>query len=189
MMLALLCAAAVSPSPRGGEGRGEGKPFHQPTIEASAVYGISSRPAFGALVGATWSWDWAELGLLGGYQAEPYVLYEAYLQGAQVTGATHRVQVLATAGAKWSFWRLALGAQLLGGWSHVVLHGTLINEKWGVSGTLDTAAGAFTFGAGLSLTLRLSDHLDLTVRGLVPLPFASGVTGYATLALGLAYRF
>ncbi|MDP1829162.1 MAG: hypothetical protein Q8L48_38215 [Archangium sp.] len=161
----------------------------QAAVEASAVYGLSGRPAFGALVGGTWSWDWAEFGLLGGYQAEPYVLYEHYLQGARVTGATHRVQVLATAGASWKVWRLALGAQLVGGWSHVVLHGTFVNEKWGVSGALDTAAGAFTLGAGLRITLRLSEHLDLSLRGLVPLPFASGVTGYATFALGVAYRF
>lgn len=183
MMLALVMSLLCESVPEHGADQ-----LRSATVEASAVYGLSGRPAFGALVGGTWSWDWAELGLLGGYQAEPYVLFEPYLKGARVTGATHRLQVLATAGAKWKFWRLALGAHLVGGWSHVVLHGTLVNEKWGVRGTLDTAAGAFTVGAGVSVTLRLSDHFDLALRFVAPLPFASGVTGYATLALGLAYR-
>ena len=158
-------------------------------VEAGPAYGLGLRPGLGALTAVTLSWDWAELGVLGGYQAEPYQFFESYLQGAHVTGATHRVQVLASAGVKWKPWRLELGAQLIAGYSHVLLHGTFENTKWGVSGALDESVGAFTLGAGLCVALRVTDHFQVKVRGVAPLPFASGVTGYATIGLVVAFGF
>lgn len=161
-------------------------------VEAGGAYGVSLRPAYGALAGVTVSPSevaWLEGGLLLGYQAEPYAIYDAYLGGAHVRGATHRLQVLGTGGVRFRVWRVALAPHVVVGWSKVWLSGSFDNELQNVHGRLEETVGAFTLGLGAAVSFQVVERVQVRARVVGPLPFSSGVTGYMTVSLGVVVEF
>lgn len=164
------------------------------SAEASGAYNASLRPAFGGFLGGTAARKFsdhvgAELGVLAGYQAEPYPVFDAYLAGAHSMGATHRLSLLATVGPRFALWRFTLSPQVLVGWTKVWLDGRFVNERWGIDAPLNETVSAFTLGIAAAVSFRIVERVHVRARVLVPLPFSSGVTGYVTFTLGAVVDF
>lgn len=183
--LALLAAAALGVSV---------------DLEANAAYGFGSRHAFGGVASATVGaelWEAPagvgalELGLLAGYQAEPYALMAPFLPEAELTGASHRVLGLFFFGHGMrllSSRRLLLGLHLFGGWTHLVVSGRVRNAVLGMDRAQTADAGRFTTGLSFTLGVRLTERVSLSARVLLPFPYASEVISWVIPTLGISLR-
>ena len=133
-----------------------------------------------------------DLGLILGYQAEPFSQTDHLMSGAATTGAAHRLEGLARLGVTVGFFperTLEVGLGLFGGWTEVIMHGTLANSRYGVSANYDAAKGVLASGAILDIGVRLDERLAIVGQVLGFLPYADiAVTGYIIASLGLSVR-
>lgn len=169
-------------------------------LEVDAAYGFGARSAFGALVGANarWTaWDLAaargalELGLLGGYQAEPYG--SPLLLPTVVSGATHRVEAFVTFAHTFAFSdsrRFEAGLALFAGVTHVALRGVVRSDAQGFTRASDADGTEFTVGAMVRLAVRLTPTWAVVGRFLAPLPYAGvAISSYFMASLGVGFTF
>lgn len=127
------------------------------------------------------------VGVLAGYQAEPYSFTAQYFPGTKLTGATHRFEALVVAGHDFRFFtsrRFLVAVQVFIGWMQVALRGSLSNPAVDVAGSAAANAGAFSTGAILRLGVRLTDRVSVLARAVGPFPYATAVTPYVLLTLG-----
>ncbi len=170
-------------------------------LELDFAYGNGSRTALGGLLGATAGWRvWEtaggsgtlEVGLLAGYQNEPYALSAAYLVPAVMTGSNHRVEVFGVVGHTVRLLpsrRLLVGVQGFAGWTRLVMRGTLTDAGRGVSGVYQADAAELTFGLTALLGVRLSERVTLVGRFILPVPYAGvAISSYFMAALGVSVR-
>ncbi len=193
LVIALCLALAWAP-PAAAEPE---EPVRRLELAAAPGYSLGMGHGYGGQLSLTHGWPVAvggggtlhgDLGLLAGYQREPYGAANGFLGTGVVSGATQRFQLLATAGGSHRLGqrrRLLLAYHLFVGPVRAVLRGHLDNELYGVSG--DYAEDAWTLSAGLSLSqgFAVSDRLTLVFQQRGPLPYApSAVSGYAFVSLG-----
>jgi hypothetical protein len=170
-------------------------------VEADFAYGFGARSAFGALAVGSARWSLyetsdtrgaLEAGLLVGYQNEPWSQTAALVLPSVVSGATHRVEVLALAGHTLSLLasrRLELGLLLFAGWTHVVLRGALRSDAQGFDRAYAADASEFTFGLSLRAGFQLTDRFSVGARFFLPVPYAGvAISSYFTASAGLAFR-
>lgn len=167
-------------------------------VDLSFVTSFGNRVALGGLAQATLRkqiWEVPSVGgslgvgVLAGYQAEPYGLTAQYFPGTKIAGATHRFEALVVAGHEFRFFtsrRFLVGVQLFIGWMQVAMRGSLSNPGVDVSGGYAANAGAFSTGAILRLGVRLTDRVSLLARAVGPFPYATAVTPYVLLTLGVS---
>lgn len=175
-----------------------------PRVEAELafVYGFGSRSAFGGAATATVGWPaWEsagaagtlEVGLLGGYQNEPYGPSAAYLAPTVVTGSNHRVEVFAVGGHTFRLLesrRLLVGLQLFAGWTHVSMRGAVTDGVQGFSGTYRADGAEFTFGVMVTGGVRVTERISVVARFILPLPYAGvALSSYFMASLGASVRF
>lgn len=186
MSALLLVAAVLAQAPARTE------------LDASFVYGFGARAAYGALVGGAVRWPLfeakavrgdVEVGLLGGYQHEPYAATAAFLQPALISGGTHRVELFGTGGATLAFLesrRLEAGLLLFGGLTHVALRGRVVSEVRGIDRVTSADAGEFTVGLLVRVGFRLTERLGVVARFLAPIPYAGvAISSYFLVSGGV----
>lgn len=169
-------------------------------VELDAAYGFGARSAFGGLLGANARWTaWdlpaargtIEVGVLGGYQAEPYG--SPLLFPTVVTGATHRLEAFATIAHTFSFTpsrRFEAGLALFAGVTHIALRGTVQSEVHGFTRQSNADGTEFTFGAMIRLAVRLNSSWAVIGRFLAPIPYAGvAISSYFLASLGVGFTF
>lgn len=170
-------------------------------VELALVYGNGSRTAFGGAAEATAGWQvWEtaggagalEVGLLAGYQNEPYALVEALMGPSQVTGSNHRIELFAVVGHTLRLTasrRLLLGVQLFGGWTQLAMRGALTNADRGISGTYRADAAEFTTGLIFLAGVRLTERLSVVGRFILPVPYAGvAISSYFMASVGASMQ-
>lgn len=167
-------------------------------VEADFAYGFGARPAFGVLAGGTARWPLyegrlargeVEAGLLGGWQTESYDASAALLLPSVVSGANHRVELFAVAGHTLSFLesrRLQVGLLLFAGATHLTMRGTVSNATQGINRTFAADATEFTFGFVFRAGFRITRHIGVVARFVLPVPWAGvAVSSYFVAGGGL----
>lgn len=170
-------------------------------VDLAFVYGNGTRSAFGGAAAATAGWQvWEtrggtgslDVGLLAGYQNEPYALDPARLAPLVVTGSSHRVEVFAVAGHSLrllSSRRLLVGLQVFAGWTQLAMRGALTDAGRGVSGSYRADASELTLGLIAQVGFSLTERLAVVGRFVLPMPYAGiAVSSYFMAALGLSLR-
>lgn len=167
-------------------------------VEADFAYGFGARSAFGVLAGGAARWPLyegrlargeVEAGLLGGWQTESYDATAALLLPSVVSGANHRVELFAVGGHTVSFLesrRLQVGLLLFAGATHVAMRGTVRNDAQGIDRTYAAAATEFSFGFTLRAGFRLTRHVGVVARFVLPVPWAGvAISSYFMASGGL----
>lgn len=169
-------------------------------LEADVAYGFGARSAFGGFLGGDARFaayevptvrGTLEVGLLGGYQLEPYEQTAQLVLPAVVTGDTHRFEVFATLGHTLAFTpsrRFEVGLAVFAGVTHVLMRGKVVSAEQGFTRASVADATEFTFGAMLRLAVRLTPHWAVVGRFLGPLPYAGvAISSYFMASLGVGF--
>jgi len=170
-------------------------------LDLAFAYGNGSRSAFGGLAGATAGWQvWetpgttgtVDVGLLAGYQNEPYSQTAALLAPMVVTGSNHRSELFVVAGPSVRLLpsrRLLLGLQAFAGVTLLSMRGSLTDSGRGVSGSYRADAAEVTLGAIGVVGIALTERLSIVGRFLLPVPYAGvAVSSYFMATLGVSLR-
>lgn len=169
-------------------------------LDSSGTFGIGGQSFLGALLhgslgvtlwdseGATGSFD---AGLALGYHNEP-VWLAPWLSSDQVSGAGHRVQLLAVAGHTFHMLpgrELSLSLQLYGGWSRWISSYAVDYDSEDVHGEATIERDDLIAGGQLTLSGRVADVLGLHVVLGGPFPTESSyVIGMFHVGLGLSFH-
>src|SRR5688572_8246139 len=169
-------------------------------LDASAVYGYGPRHAVGGAFELSASlpvWNtnaadgWLRGGAWIGYQAEPYGGSNAFLGGAQVTGAGHRLQAWIFVEHRFRLLasrRLHFGVGLFGGLTELFIRSRLVNDPRGVNGRFDYDQAAFTMGLSVTIGFQVHERVAILAKGLAPFPYAPGaLTSYVMVTLGASF--
>jgi hypothetical protein len=187
-VLAALLASALSHAP--------------PTVdlELSGVLGLKDAASFGGLAQVTLGVElWhtpavagsPTVGVLVGYQTEPYSSHASFFPGTTVGGATGRFELLLVAGHEFRFFpsrRLLVGVHLFAGWLHASAQGSLSNASVAVAGTYAASTNVLSSGALLRLGVRLTERFSVVGSVIGPFPYAAAVTPYVIFTVGGAVR-
>lgn len=169
-------------------------------VDTTGTFGIGGQSFFGTLIhgslgvtlwdveGATGSFD---AGLAFGYHNEP-VFMAPWLSGDEVSGAGHRVQVLAVAGHTFHMLpgrELSLALQLYGGWSRWISSYSVDYDGEGVHGEATIERDYPIAGGQLTFSGRVADILGLHLVLGGPFPTESSyVIGMFHVGLGLSFH-
>lgn len=167
-------------------------------VELGFAYGFGARSAFGAVVGATLGWTaWEksasigrlEVGVLGGYQYEPYAQSSAFLAPTRVSGGTHRIEAFALGGHAFHLLtsrRLRVALHGFVGLTNVAMRGRLADPVQSFSGVFQADRAELTFGAVASVGFRISERFWLLARFIAPIPYAGvAVSSYFMASAGV----
>lgn len=163
--------------------------FAASTGNATGLGGVAQVTVRRQVWEASWVAGSLGVGVLVGYQAEPYSFAAQYFPATTITGAAHRFEGLLVAGHDLRFLasrRLLVGVQLFLGWMQLAARGSLANPAVGVSGQYSGDAGAFSTGVIFRLGFRVTDRLSVVASALAPFPYATAVTPWVMLTLGVS---
>lgn len=199
MMIALgLTAALVCGEPHVPESGGKDQRLHL-RLSGDALFGIGGQSFLGAdlrFVGgyAPWSAGRAtgslELGVQLQYGNEPIWL-APWLNGASVSGATHRTQLVLLAGHRFHMGkrrRVELGTHLYGGLNHWLSSYAVEYAAVDVQGSAAVSRATFVFGGQLELGFRFTRRIggQLVMGAPIPTPRSSSyVQSLVFVGLGL----
>lgn len=170
--------------------------------DAAFAFGYGSRMSLGAT--ASWAMSWrfcdrqaldcrVRTGVLGGYQNEPYGVTAAFFAPSVVSGSNHRVELFGTVGLAAGFFpsrRLVLEVDLFVGWTGLWVSGTVKNDSVGLSRGFRASAHELTFGFNYALGVRLTDHVTVLSRVVLPIPYAGvAISSYFMATLGPRITF
>ncbi|MFV8751816.1 hypothetical protein ACNOYE_14825 [Nannocystaceae bacterium ST9] len=195
LMLSLaLLAGEPHPSESGGE---DGRLHLQ--LDGDLLYGIGGQSFLGGqlhLRGGYAVWDAGratgtlDLGVQLQYGNEPTWL-APWLKGVDVSGSTHRVQLVLTAGHTFHMGerrRVELGMRVYAGLNHWLSSYSLVYPDEGVRGSAKLARSSFVVGGQLELGYRFSRRVgaNLVMGAPFPTPNSSSyVQGLLFVGLGL----
>ncbi len=185
----LVLALAVAAAPETPEAR-------EIDLELAVSGGYGGRVSLGGIGGLNARWHaWGgkkisgglELGVLAGYQNEPYGFTSSVFAPSEVSGSNHRVQALVSLGHGLRIMRLTVGSHFFIGWTNLTVSGALRSESLMASRSVNASASELTFGAVLHARFRLTDHVSLSGRVFAPVPnLSSGVNAYVMASLGVS---
>lgn len=205
----VVLMGALASAPGADQGRAEAPPHvaedgtrtRSPHVQLDGVatWGIGSQMFLGtqlrlAALFEHWtsaralgSWD---VGLDFAYQNEAIFL-APWMDPSEVSGATHRTQLVASVGHSVHMGkrrRFALGLHAWGGWTHRRSDYSLEYANEGVRGSAVVAHNRAIVGAELRLAYRLHERLGLSAIISAPAPTESSyLISLAQVGLGLSF--
>lgn len=208
-LLNVILAALVLPSAHAAEGPerpsphvGEsGEPGHRVhlRLDTAATWGIGGQMFLGVQVHPTayvgvWNTKKAtgtiDLGVNVAYGNEPTFL-APWIDPAEVTGATHRVQVLGTVGTTFHMApkrRFGLGIHWFAGLNHWQSDYRVAYADEDFEGEATVVDDLFVTGGQLTLSYRFSRHVGVNLAAVAPLPLDSSYAiTFGHIGLGLTF--
>lgn len=170
-------------------------------LDALFTYSIGAQSALGGELLATGAWSvWSktrvtgtlDVGLLIGYQAEPWVL-APWLDPSEASGSNHRLRLLPNVGHSFRFGarrQLAIGLHVYAGMVYWNSTGTIHYDAQNVHGSASVSRVAFDAGTFLRFTWR--PHPVVGMALYMGAPFYGVTSSYAvdlfTVGFGLTFR-
>lgn len=170
--------------------------------DVAFAYGFGARHAFGATASGAMSWRVCDApalacrvraGVLAGYQNEPFGLLAPFFLPSVVTGQGHRAELFATLGFAAHFFsarRLLFEVDFFIGWTGLWLEGSVRNAELDLDRTTRATGHELTFGLNFTLGVRLTEHVALIGRVVLPIPYAGvAKSSYFMATLGPRVTF